>query len=344
MREEGDIAGMRTDPTKTRKYHTVFINVMSNIARNFGAKIIKNVRNCLIIYFPRTSNLLDFPAFADVIECGLTMLAAESAINEKLINKNIAAVSCRISADYGMVEVAKLRTSKEEDLFGATMNLCAKINSAAPANNLVIGGDLFLVLRSFFSHPSFKQANYQFKEIRGYSVSGPLQYPTYLVKSRNNRTYHISDAYLSELDDKYNIITADKKEFPHSSCSDYNIMLIDDDKDILYNFTECLAIAGYRSEAFTDPHEALERFAQMDHPSFDLVILDLRMPNINGIELYTKLKSINREIKVLVASALDVVQELVSIFPEIVKDDILRKPIDMNDFINNIKRKLPVQE
>jgi hypothetical protein len=38
------------------------------------------------------------------------------------------------------------------DLFGSTMNMCAKINSNAPANNLAIGGDLFLVLRSLFSN------------------------------------------------------------------------------------------------------------------------------------------------------------------------------------------------
>jgi DNA-binding response OmpR family regulator len=67
------------------------------------------------------------------------------------------------------------------------------------------------------------------------------------------------------------------------------------------------------------------------------------MPDINGIELYSKFRSINRLVKILFVSALDVVPELVSIFPEIVKDDILRKPIDMNDFMNNIKGKLPIQ-
>jgi CheY-like chemotaxis protein len=222
--------------------------------------------------------------------------------------------------------------------------MCAKINSNAPTNNLVIGGDLFLVLRSFFSHPSFKQANYQFKEIRGYSISGSFQYPMYLVKNRNNKSYHISDKYLSDLDDKYNIIATEQKQVPRSSCSDYNIMLIDDDQDILYFFIECLSLAGYRSEAFSDSQEALKRFAQKNSPHFDLVILDLRMPDINGIELYSKFRSINRLVKILFVSALDVVPELVSIFPEIVKDDILRKPIDMNDFINNIKGKLPIQQ
>jgi two-component system, OmpR family, response regulator ChvI len=347
MNEYQRTAGLerKEDPTNIRKYYMVFITIMSDIARSFGARIIKNVSDSLIIYFPRTSNLIDDSAFNNVIECGLTMLAAGSAINEKLTNNNKSAVtfSIRISADYGKVEVAKSKTSKEEDLFGPTMNVCAKINSKAPSNHIVIGGDLFLVLKSIFSHPSFKHAGYQFKEIKGYSISGSFQYPVYLVKSRNNKSFHISDEYLSALDNKYNIPAADQKQIPRSSPSDYNIMLIDDEQDILVSFTEGLSIAGYRSESFSDSQEALKCFSQTDS-NFDLVILDLRMPHINGIELYSKFKSINRDVKILFVSALDVMPELVSMFPEIIRDDMLRKPVEMNDFINNIKRKLPVQE
>jgi two-component system, OmpR family, response regulator ChvI len=336
----------KEDPTSMRKYYMVFINIMSEIARSFGASIIKNVSDSLIIYFPRTSNSFDDSAFLDILKCGITMLSAGSAINEKLTgnNKSAATFSIRISADYGKVEVAKSRTSKEEDLFGPTMNLCAKMNSKAPANHMIIGGDLFLVLKSLFSRPSFKHADYQFKEIKGYSISGSFQYPVYLVKSRNNdRSYNISDEYLSALDNKYNIPAPDQKQIPRSSPSDYNIMLIDDEQDILVSFTEGLSIAGYRSEAFSDSQEALEYFSRMNS-KFDLVILDLRMPDINGIELYSKFKSINREVKILFISALDVMPELVSMFPEIVKDDMLRKPVEMNDIISNIKRKLPIQE
>ncbi|NAL78130.1 response regulator, partial [Nitrososphaera sp. AFS] len=190
----------------------------------------------------------------------------------------------------------------------------------------------------------FKHADYQFKEIKGYSISGSFQYPVYLVKSRNNdRSYNISEAYVSTLDARYSA-AEDQKQTPRSSQSNYNIMLIDDEQDILYSFTEGLSIAGYRSEAFSDSQEALKRFSQMESTHFDLVILDLRMPEINGIELYSKFKSINRAVKILFVSALDVMPELVSIFPEIVKDDILRKPVEMNDFINKIKGKLPIKE
>ena len=64
------------------------------------------------------------------------------------------------------------------------------------------------------------------------------------------------------------------------------------------------------------------------------------MPGLNGLELYTRLKSINRSVKILFVSALDVVPELVSILPDVKQDDILRKPISTEEFINSVKMAL----
>jgi hypothetical protein len=72
------------DSDNIRRYYTSFINPMSDIARDFGAKIVKNITDALIIYFPQTSNSMDDSAFKDVIECGVTMLAASAVINTKL--------------------------------------------------------------------------------------------------------------------------------------------------------------------------------------------------------------------------------------------------------------------
>ena len=58
------------------RHYTIFINTMSNLVMSFGAKIVKNITDGLIIYFPKTSNSIDHSAFKDVIECGITMLAA----------------------------------------------------------------------------------------------------------------------------------------------------------------------------------------------------------------------------------------------------------------------------
>jgi two-component system, OmpR family, response regulator ChvI len=110
------------------KYYAIFLNAMATIARNFGAKIIKNAGDCLIYYFPATSDSNDKIAFNDVLECCSTMIEAHRFINAKLNEERLPPINYRISADYGMVEIARSITSASDDLFGSTMNRCAKMN------------------------------------------------------------------------------------------------------------------------------------------------------------------------------------------------------------------------
>ncbi|HET7390884.1 MAG TPA: hypothetical protein VFJ51_08675 [Nitrososphaeraceae archaeon] len=72
------------DAEKIRKYYSIFINTMAAIARNFGAKIIKNTGTSLVYFFPKTSSSNNQSAFRDVLECGITMIAASDVINKKL--------------------------------------------------------------------------------------------------------------------------------------------------------------------------------------------------------------------------------------------------------------------
>ena len=150
---------------KIRRYYSVFINTMAAIARNFNAKVIKNTASSLIFYFPKTSIIsLDSPltsdtittttnsyepAFRDVMECSITMIAARDIINAKLKEEGeLPSMYYKISADYGRVEVARSLSSPDtDDLFGSTMNVCAKINSMASANGMVIGGKLYYIVR-----------------------------------------------------------------------------------------------------------------------------------------------------------------------------------------------------
>jgi len=57
---------------------------MAAISRNFGAKIIKNTGTSLVYFFPKTSSSDNQSSFRDVLECGITMIAASDVINEKL--------------------------------------------------------------------------------------------------------------------------------------------------------------------------------------------------------------------------------------------------------------------
>jgi CheY-like chemotaxis protein/predicted transcriptional regulator len=116
-----------------------------------------------------------------------------------------------------------------------------------------------------------------------------------------------------------------------------NIMIIDDDKDILLTYNFFLLSYGYHVKTFSDPVEALKHFTQ-NSLLYDLLILDIRMPHVNGIQLFQIFKSINRNVKVMFVSCLDAAPELVSIFSELTHDVVLTKPILAEPFVNAVKR------
>jgi len=116
------------------------------------------------------------------------------------------------------------------------------------------------------------------------------------------------------------------------------IMLVDDEPDILFTYKTILHNAGYNVDAFTDPIEALMSFANADPNTYNLVLMDIMMPNLNGLQLYYRLKTKNPNIKILFVSALDAAQEMASILPGIRLDDvIIRKPVDNNQFLSKVK-------
>ena len=117
----------------------------------------------------------------------------------------------------------------------------------------------------------------------------------------------------------------------------HNIMIVDDEQDILLTYNSMLYGEGYNIETFSNPHEALLHFIHADKSHYDLVILDIRMPYLNGLQLYHRLKAINKDIKILFLSALEASEEITSIFPELKYGDIIRKPISKDDLVERIR-------
>jgi two-component system, OmpR family, response regulator ChvI len=175
-----------THPQKIKAYYSVFINTMAAIARDFDATVIKNTGDSLIYYFPKTADSSNnMSAFKSVFECGLTMIAVNPIVNAKLQKEEegLPPLSYRISADYGRVEEAKSLTSTSEDLFGPTVSLCAKINSKAEPNGMIIGNNLYQVTKATFEY------NYHFNKIDEYSIddSSDNQYPVYSIASKDKK-------------------------------------------------------------------------------------------------------------------------------------------------------------
>jgi CheY-like chemotaxis protein len=124
-----------------------------------------------------------------------------------------------------------------------------------------------------------------------------------------------------------------------------NILVIDDEPDALFTYESFLSDEGYSVKAFTDSVEALKHFVQLPDPSsyYKLALLDIRMPKLNGLQLFYKMKTLSPRIKIMFCSALDIAEELTSMLPDIEHDHIIRKPVEREYFVNKINSVLNKQ-
>jgi CheY-like chemotaxis protein len=124
-----------------------------------------------------------------------------------------------------------------------------------------------------------------------------------------------------------------------------NILVVDDEPDTLFTYESFLSDEGYNVKTFSDPQEALKHFVQLPDPSshYKLALLDIRMPKLNGLQLFHKMKALSPKIKIMFCSALDVAQEVTSVLPDIELEHFIRKPVEREHFINEINSALNKQ-
>jgi len=126
-----------------------------------------------------------------------------------------------------------------------------------------------------------------------------------------------------------------------SSNQNPSIMVVDDEPDVLLTYESFLSNAGFNVSTFEEPYKALAEFTSNPR-LYDLIILDIRMENLNGVQLYQCMKAVNPTSKILFASALDAAKELTSILPDMQSQDIIKKPVDRENFIKTVKIALGV--
>lgn len=127
-------------------------------------------------------------------------------------------------------------------------------------------------------------------------------------------------------------------DYQQQDKSSLNVMIVEDEPDTLLTYRAFLSSAeGYNVETFLDSNEAFKQFVNLNHPYYDIVITDIRMPGLNGLQLYQKMKNIDDSVKVMFVSALDAVHELVSIFPDLHFNNIIRKPVTQEEFLKKVK-------
>lgn len=117
------------------------------------------------------------------------------------------------------------------------------------------------------------------------------------------------------------------------------IMIIEDELDVLLTYEVLLTQQGFNVYAFSDPRQALSEFVKNNH-SIDLVISDIRMKSINGIQLYRELKAIAPDTKIIFISALDAAPELASALPGFKIENLIAKPVDQAKLTKTIQAAL----
>jgi DNA-binding response OmpR family regulator len=108
-----------------------------------------------------------------------------------------------------------------------------------------------------------------------------------------------------------------------------NILIVDDDEDLISLYQTFLKFDGYKVDAFIDPVDALSSFRK---DVYDLVLLDLKMPKMNGVKLSQELQNIdpNLSFRFITAASKEYVENLKIENPGI-EENIIYKPLWLNE-------------
>ena len=115
------------------------------------------------------------------------------------------------------------------------------------------------------------------------------------------------------------------------------LIVVEDDPDLAQIFEVGLLMNGFLVDVFTNPEEALQNFRSNSKDYYSLVLSDIRMPEMSGIQLARKVKEVNPSIKVVLITAYEVKgNEFSKVFPPIRIDGFIQKPISITDLTNKI--------
>ncbi|NLI12467.1 MAG: response regulator [Peptococcaceae bacterium] len=113
-----------------------------------------------------------------------------------------------------------------------------------------------------------------------------------------------------------------------------NILLIDDDADCLDGLATVLEPAGHQCDLFTVPEQALEAYQQKQ---FDVVVTDMKMPGLSGIDVLKRVRTINTEARVIIATGYGDVETAIAAL-NYGAYAFFGKPIDFNDLMETLEK------
>jgi class 3 adenylate cyclase len=180
QRDENDCVGVidMTDSTRissklsdddVSKMYEIFLNFMAKIILKHNGEVVKNIGDALMFRFANVDSK-DSVAMKNVLECCLAMIESHDELKKELNAENIDALDYKISVTYGAVKVAESTTSKISDIFGPTVNRCFKINSICPKNSIVVGDNMYEILKEFDEYEFTQFCSIEIKKKYGYSI------------------------------------------------------------------------------------------------------------------------------------------------------------------------------
>ena len=115
------------------------------------------------------------------------------------------------------------------------------------------------------------------------------------------------------------------------------VLVVDDEIDTARTLRLILEASGFKVEIFTDPKAALGSFKT---EYYILAVNDVRMPEMNGFELYSEIKSIDNKIKVVFLTGLHDLHDYddfkTDVSPKLHQRHFIQKPVNDDEFLDQV--------
>ena len=116
------------------------------------------------------------------------------------------------------------------------------------------------------------------------------------------------------------------------------ILLVDDEPDVTYTIKKILDDNGFKVDSFNDPISALDNY-QINF--YDLVILDIKMPKMDGFELYLKIREKDPKVKIcfltVIATFNEEFRKIRLVLGKTINEDyFIQKPVEMEDLLKKL--------
>ena len=112
--------------------------------------------------------------------------------------------------------------------------------------------------------------------------------------------------------------------------------MVDDEQDVIYAIKKVLENSGFVVDSYNDPTLALSNFKL---GLYDLLLLDIKMPKMNGFDLYQRIRKIDSNVKICFLTASELFYEeyrRLDAYPTLDKEHFIQKPLRTEELIRQL--------